>query len=371
MKGIRQRGKKWMVDVTINGVRRTATCASYEEAVSRRAELLRELKEGSKDGATVAAREGAPKTLGEAWNLTWQTRWKGTRNEAHLKGYGEAILERFGGDTPLESIRRSHIEDWVVHLRSRGQTPKTVARKLSPLRVVLQEAADREWIEDIPKFPKLGKGAGNEEQGRVRFLSLDEERAMLQEMRGNGDEEAAQAVEVLVVTGLRRSELLRLEGRDLGPRGSTVTVWKTKNGRSRTLPIQGTRAQTILLARRQERGLGVLWDISGIDLWRAWDKARQGLGIEDKEFVIHALRHTCATRLARCGWDLKKLQAWLGHEKISMTARYSHLIPGDLDQGAHLMAQWDAALESGDEDTVIDMALGRHRNGVDQKVMGS
>ena len=51
---------------------------------------------------------------------------------------------------------------------------------------------------------------------------------------------------------------------------------------------------------------------------------------EDKEFVLHALRHTCASRLVNKGIDLYVVKEWLGHSSIQITERYAHLAPQKL-----------------------------------------
>jgi integrase len=58
---------------------------------------------------------------------------------------------------------------------------------------------------------------------------------------------------------------------------------------------------------------------------------------DDKQFVPHALRHTCASRLAQGGMTIQKIQRWLGHKSLTQTMRYAHLTPADLVEGAGLL----------------------------------
>ena len=45
------------------------------------------------------------------------------------------------------------------------------------------------------------------------------------------------------------------------------------------------------------------------------------------EITLHKLRHTCASILIDKGWDIKKIQYWLGHEDIKTTLDiYGHFI---------------------------------------------
>ena len=43
------------------------------------------------------------------------------------------------------------------------------------------------------------------------------------------------------------------------------------------------------------------------------------------EITLHKLRHSCASLLINKGWDVKKLQYWLGHSDTQTTLNvYSH-----------------------------------------------
>jgi len=59
-----------------------------------------------------------------------------------------------------------------------------------------------------------------------------------------------------------------------------------------------------------------------------WQLARKALKYEDdKDFVIHACRHTFASRLAQQGVGLTVIKELGGWKTLEMVLRYSHLIP--------------------------------------------
>jgi len=65
-----------------------------------------------------------------------------------------------------------------------------------------------------------------------------------------------------------------------------------------------------------------------------WKEVRRGIGIDpkdDPEFVLHALRHTCASRLAASGMDAFRIQKWMGHKTIQTTMIYVTLFSADLN----------------------------------------
>jgi integrase len=70
----------------------------------------------------------------------------------------------------------------------------------------------------------------------------------------------------------------------------------------------------------------------------AWQWVRKEMGLEhDKEFVLHALRHTCASRLLNKGVDIVTIKDWLGHADISTTMIYAHLAPNRLAHAAAIL----------------------------------
>jgi integrase len=71
--------------------------------------------------------------------------------------------------------------------------------------------------------------------------------------------------------------------------------------------------------------------------WFDKTKPAMGLAAEDA-FVIHACRHTCATRLVEAGVNLRVIQRWLGHKNLATTARYAKSSDDILLRGAASLA---------------------------------
>ena len=58
---------------------------------------------------------------------------------------------------------------------------------------------------------------------------------------------------------------------------------------------------------------------------------------------VHSLRHTAATRLARAGWPMAKLQRFMGHRDPRTTQRYyDHLEIEDLEDSFDLLPELGA-----------------------------
>ena len=133
----------------------------------------------------------------------------------------------------------------------------------------------------------------------------------------------ADLVEFMLETGCRVSEALKITGQDVSPTAATVSFWVTKNGRSRTVPLTGRCLDALrphLPAVPNRRVFPIKYDT----LAKAWAKAKDTAGVDDDALVLHSLRHTCATRLARGGVSLHQLQAWGGWSSPAACQRYLH-----------------------------------------------
>ena len=143
-------------------------------------------------------------------------------------------------------------------------------------------------------------------------------------------------------SGMRLGEILSLTwtGVDLFRR--TVTVFESKNGERRTVPLNQT-LMALLTEKAKVRHMktalvfpsraGTRLDPN--HLRRALRPAMAKAGIVNCHF--HDLRHTFATRLVQSGVDLYKVQRLLGHKSPMMTQRYAHHYPESLRDGVEIL----------------------------------
>jgi hypothetical protein len=103
---------------------------------------------------------------------------------------------------------------------------------------------------------------------------------------------------------------------------------------ARSVPLS-ERAQQVLATR-------LPWALKAHHLRYAWDKAKLALGLSDGEdFVVHALRRTCATRLVGLGINLRIIQQFMGHKSILTTLCYAHVSDDMLSAAASEIDRWN------------------------------
>lgn len=243
----------------------------------------------------------------------WRKLASETENWAKL----DVMVEAMGPKTLMDSIS-THTIDKLITKLSKGREDGTVNRYLSALRTFLVWSKGRGYrtapVEDIEFSWR------KESQGRIRWVTPEEE-AKLQELLPPNTWKLVRAA---IRTGCRRAELLSAEPDQIN--GNRFHIWTTKTKTPRTVPMDPqTAADLLYLSGGQMPTLH--------ELRRHWTKARKAMGlIEDEDFVFHACRHTCATRLVDAGINVFVIKEWMGHKRIETTMRYAHVRPQNLDE---------------------------------------
>jgi integrase len=299
-----------------NGVRQRVSCKSIEEAMSVRAKL--EL--------TTDAMPADQWTLKHAFETVYTKVWAKGKNATHSYRHGHEAVLFFGSSTLLDAISTDKVDAWIARLEQIGNSNATINRKLATLSKIFSFAHHRNKVANKPHFERQSE-QGN---GRVRFLTQEEEAQVLELLSRRGKDCHAEAVCVLVDTGMRPSELWRLEGRDCDLDRGVVVICQTKNGKPRSVPMT-QRVKDILRRRSEWKKVGPLFPHDNHWMEQQWDRAKSEMGLSaDKQFVPYALRHTCASRLVQRRVPFLVVKQWMGHESIQMTERYSHLSPDNL-----------------------------------------
>jgi len=177
-------------------------------------------------------------------------------------------------------------------------------------------------------FNIMGKVKKSKEpRGRVRFLSDDERKALLQSCKDSDSRNLYAIVVLALSTGMRQGEILGLTWDVVNLKKGQITLHDTKNSETRSVPVTGVALQLLkdhAKVRRLDTTL-VFPSRKGdkpADIRSAWLSALDRAGIED--FRFHDLRHTAASYLAMSGATLAEIAEILGHKTLAMVKRYSH-----------------------------------------------
>ena len=216
----------------------------------------------------------------------------------------------------------------------RPRSSSTLNHELSILKQLFAKAISWGYLEkgknpadDVKKLP--------EPKGRVRFLSAEEARALI--------EAASPHLRPIIITaletGMRRGEILNLTWDDVDSKNGTLYVAEAKNGTPRHVPMSNRLRATLATLPRHIRGNHIFTGQPKIKKMRQIGKPGEPFRDVDTSFEnacakagitgfrFHDLRHTAASHMVMAGVPMKTVGEILGHKTAAMTERYSHLTP--------------------------------------------
>lgn len=139
-------------------------------------------------------------------------------------------------------------------------------------------------------------------------------------------------------SGIRLKELVNLDLKDIDfKRGIVKVLGKGNKEREATLTTEaikilksylkardlwkGNRTKAVFLSRTGSR-------ITKMNIQRNTERYGKEAGIT-KKVTPHMLRHSIATHYLNAGYDIRKIQDFLGHESLASTQIYTHIVTDD------------------------------------------
>jgi integrase len=233
----------------------------------------------------------------------------------HLNGYF--------GDRRLCDITTRDIQEYHMMI-SKKLSQSTANRHLALLSMIFNVAIQWGILE---RSPTKGVKKFKEDNQKQRFLSADEIGRLYQAMETEDNKVAVNALKLLLLTGCRREEILKLKWEDVSIESGTLYLPDSKTG---SRYVQLNAAAKELLASIV-RGNGPFVFPGHRDANKPLNNPRKCFtrllahaGIEET-VRLHDLRHTHASILVNSGASLFVVQKALGHSNPITSQRYSHL----------------------------------------------
>ncbi|MBC7076572.1 MAG: tyrosine recombinase XerC [Syntrophomonadaceae bacterium] len=245
-------------------------------------------------------------------------------------------------EVPVEEIDKrllNHrtVREYLADMQQKGVSRSTIARKLASLRTFVRYLCRENILEGNPitdvATPKKVKKLPN-------FLYPQEIELLMEapDISTSLGKRDKAILETLYATGLRVSELVGIDLRDLDLSGEMVRV-RGKGGKERVVPL-GRQAQKALfsyingsrlyLGGKKGQGDSALFlnrfgkRLSTRGVRNILNKYMEAVS-SNQRVSPHTIRHSFATHLLNRGADLRAVQELLGHVKLSTTQIYTHL----------------------------------------------
>jgi integrase len=324
------------VDFTVAGKRYRADFKDHGEATRWEADARAAVLSGRPLPTIAASRTSGAWTMQEALRDTYERHWRGMKAEAKTMINANQALAFFGANTPLEEITTERVEDWTDSLEAIGNSGSTINRKLAALSAIFTHAISKGRTKHRPVLQRHQEG-----EHRIRWLrdETEEEARLWEAFRRLSFDTAAETFTFLLDTGLRPSELERIDRNAWSPRERRIHLWVTKTAQPRAIPV--TARSAVILETRLARNDGIAFPEGYNWLDEKWQPARRLMGLaDDPQFTPYVLRHTCATRLCRMGLPLNVVKDWMGHKSIATTMRYAHAVPAHLDEARDMLENY-------------------------------
>ena len=332
-KGIIEKSNgNFAVQTMLAGKRLNGTADSLEDAIV----LKKLMKAGKYKSASSTNNISITDALTAYIQRRVSTSTSSKTSSKTFEWYKQTISQFFGATTKLDSITSARVHLFQDYMTDREWANTTINYVGSILYGTMEDAFKRGQMVNEPTRMK----SLTAENGRIRFLTEQEEGQVVDWFETHNHDDYRDLMLFYIETGFRKTEALELKWSDIDLTRKRITLWKTKSNSSRT--INATPMVLEILSRLKLRQHNiprhdqkVFGHIAGRHFGRTWVTMRTAIGLEDdNQFVVHALRHTCCTRLISAGTDLRTVMEWMGHSTLEITQRYSHFIPERMDDAA-------------------------------------
>ena len=235
-------------------------------------------------------------------------------------GEGDAVVN-------FRVIRR-----WIMDLVAKGDSSRTVNRKIATLRSYFKYLM-KEGLMTVNPMEKVGPL--KTDKNLPVFVNADKMDEVLEEEEISDGFSAMRdrmVLEFFYMTGVRLSELIHLKNSDVDTKAMTVKVLGKRN-KERIIPLTtsfcDTLRQYVSLKKSAFPDADSFFILdSGKPLYERWvqrlTNKKLGMATTLKKRSPHVLRHSFATNLLDNGADLNAIKEILGHANLAATQVYTH-----------------------------------------------
>lgn len=245
----------------------------------------------------------------------------------------------------ISSVTLNDAYMFLVYCKDdRDNNEKTRARKATTLRMFYKYlTVQKRLLKENPlqelDSPKIKKSL-------PKYLTLDESLRLLNAVDGKFKERDFCIITLFLNCGMRLSELVSLNLSDI--RSNNTMVVTGKGNKERTIylndacidainaylpfrPVDGVKAKdkdALFISRQKGR-------ISPKTVQFIVKSTLEKAGLQDRDLSTHKLRHTAATLMYQHGnVDVLAIKEMLGHESLSTTQIYTHIMDEQLQKAA-------------------------------------
>ena len=265
------------------------------------------------------------------------------RQELQNLGYGQSIVTNYPKYAQLflefthellENISEEHIKNYTNFLQNKPN--KRRKGSLSESYIHSQQLGIKgffdylERIHQIKQNPFTLKLKSPKHQERI-ILTQDEIKTLYQNAKTL---EETIILHLCYGCGLRRSEVVNLNKKDIDLDKKLLYVRQGKNKKRRVMPITESIAEDFkmyFLETQNNENESFLIDkkgnrMSGNIIYQTFKNLlKRSENIDENNFCLHSLRHSIATHLLENEMNVEMVRDFLGHSQLSTTQIYTRI----------------------------------------------
>ena len=316
---VRKRGKSWNAQVRISGWRSfTKTFKTKLDATEWVINFEKEVR--SKPIPEKDIKSLKLKDLFNRYKVEILPKLKSYK----IVCYKLNVLSRsWLGDIKVINLTKRHLEQFCAD-RKLIVKGGTIRSELMLIQRVFKIAIDK-WDYGIPfnAFNRLDIPSPH--KPRTRRLVSNELSDLISNAEKQRNKYISTIIQFAVETGMRRSEILKLTWNDVNLETGIASLYDTKNGDDRHIPLTKTAIQ---LLSNLTQSSEFVFPISANCLRLAWERCRNKSNIKGLRF--HDLRHEAVSRFFEMGLSVPEVALISGHKDVRQLFRYTHLKPENL-----------------------------------------
>ncbi|MDE2056392.1 MAG: site-specific integrase [Betaproteobacteria bacterium] len=319
MASIRQlNNKNWQVQIRRVGYPAlTKTFSLRQHALQWARRIEGEIDQGIFIDRTLAERTSILELL-ERYALEITPR----KRSANREVYRLNLLKKVFGAYKVATLHSSQVAKFRDQRIQSGISGATVIKELNTLSHVI-DIATKEWGIMLQNNPVKQIRKPKVSQGRSRRLEQGEEKMLLEACRKSRNPLVESMVVFAIETGMRLSEILSLEWKDIDIKYRVAKLANTKNGQSRTVPLSQRAIQILETLPRHINNPQLFWTWKKADSFEhTWSRIIKRSEIIDLRF--HDLRHEATSRFFEKGLNVMEVGTITGHKTVQMLRRYTH-----------------------------------------------
>jgi integrase/recombinase XerD len=232
------------------------------------------------------------------------------------------------------AVEPSHLTDFMVARAKKGAGSRTRARSLSAIRGLFRFLREERYLDADPTAALESPRIPRKLPHVYAVADIDKLLAGPDRSTPRGLRDAAM-IELMYSTGMRVSELVKLEAHDVDHVTAGCVRVTGKGRKQRLVPMGQVAADLIDRYVKEARptfvkGAGTALFLTRLGrgmtrqmFWKIVGSHARAAGI--RKLSPHKLRHSFATHLLERGADLRAVQAMLGHADVTTTQIYTHV----------------------------------------------